>query len=281
MAAIELGQFGVWASQRLLGAEYAGAAARLAEDLGYGTFWLGGSPQLTAVRPLLEATSRIVVATGVVNVWRSEPGQLAAEYAVLARDFPGRLLVGIGISHPESNDGYARPLATMRAFLDGLDRADAPVPHDDLCIAALGPRMLALSAERTRGTHPYFVPAEHARVARDAVGPGRLVAPEVACVVDDDAERARATARRYAVNYLRLRNYVGNLERLGFSPEDVAGEGSDRLIDAVIPHGSPVQIAAAVRAHLAAGADHVCVQPLGEAAIPEHGWTALAEALLR
>jgi probable F420-dependent oxidoreductase len=276
---IALTQFGVWTTYRRIGAENAGEAARLAEDLGYGAFWLGGSPRLPAVRPLLEATERLVVATGIVNVWGYDPAQLAAEHAVLTADFPGRLLLGIGVSHPESNAAYARPLSALRDFLDGLDAAARPVPHAELCLAALAPKTLALSAERTRGTHPYFVPVEHARAARAAVGPDALVAPEVACVVDDDVERARATARTYARPYLRLRNYVGNLERLGYSAEDLAGDGSDRLIDAVVPHGTAADVAAVARAHLDAGADHVCLQPLGEDGIPRAGWAALAAAL--
>jgi probable F420-dependent oxidoreductase len=276
---MDLTTVGVWASRRRLGGEDAAEAARVAEELGYGAFWLGGSPALPMVRPLLQATSRIVVATGIVNVWEYEPAQLAAEHAELTRDFPGRLLLGIGISHPSSNAGYARPLATMRAFLDGLDAAPAPVPHDELCIAALAPKMLALSAERSRGTHPYFVPAEHARVARAAVGPDALVAPEVACVIDADPERARATARQFARTYLRLPNYASNLERLGYTADDLDGEGSDRVIDAVVPHGTVAEVAAALRAHLDAGADHVCVQVLGEEGVPRAGWTALAAEL--
>jgi probable F420-dependent oxidoreductase len=139
--------------------------------------------------------------------------------------------------------------------------------------------MLALSAERTRGTHPYFVPAAHARVARDAVGPDALVAPEVTCVLDDDADRARSTARAFARTYLQLPNYVSNLRRLGYGDDDVTGDGSDRLIDDVVPHGTVADVAAALGAHLAAGADHVCVQVLGEDGVPRSGWSALAAEL--
>jgi probable F420-dependent oxidoreductase len=275
----DLGSFGVWRSLRLLGAGNGGAAARLAEELGFGAFWLGGSPRLADVRPLLEATERIVVATGIVNVWRYEPSLLAREHAALVADFPGRLLLGIGISHPESNEGYARPLETMRAFLDGLDAADPPVPHQELCLAALGPKMLELSAERTRGAHPYFVPVEHTRFAREVLGDGPLLAPELACVLHGRSDRARETAREYARTYLRLSNYVANLHRLGYGPGETNGDGSDALIDAVIPHGSAADVARAAREHLAAGADHVCLQPLGEPGIPRAGWTALADAI--
>jgi probable F420-dependent oxidoreductase len=278
---MELGNFGIWTSLRALGEEHAGEAAKLVQELGYGTFWLGGSPRLPQVRPLLEATESLVVGTSIVNVWAYDPADLAAEYAELERDFPGRLIVGIGIGHPEATSDYARPFTAMKSFLDGLDAAVPSVPHDRQCLAALAPKMLALSAERSLGAIPYFTSTAHTRSARAALGAGVLVAPEVAFVFDEDTERARATARSYAHLYLGLSNYTNNLLATGFSEDDIAGDGSDRLIDAVIPHGSADQIAAAVREHLAAGADHVAVQALGEPGIPRAGWTAVAEALLR
>ena len=167
------------------------------EELGYTAFWLGGSPRLPSVRPLLEATERLVVATSIVNIWAYEPAALAAEYAELARDFPERLLVGIGTGHPEATSDYTRPLSAMRSFLDGLDAADPPLPEDRRALAALAPKMLALSAERSLGALPYFVPLGHTSVARAELGPEPLLAPEIAVVVDDDAERARAAAREY------------------------------------------------------------------------------------
>src|SRR5262249_1701964 len=176
---------------------------------------------------------------------------------------------------------YSKPVTTMRMFLDGLDRASTPVPLDRRCLAALGPRMLDLCAERTRGALPYFVSADHTRFARERIGPDALLATEVACVLEADADRARATAREYAASFLNLRNYAGNLKRFGFTDVDVVDGGSDRLIDAVIPHGTADEIAAAVREHLAAGADHVCLQPVGVDGIPRQEWAALASALLR
>jgi len=277
---MDLTKFGIWTTYRAIGEERAGEAARLVEKLGYGTFWLGGSPRLPWVRPLLEATDRLVVATGIVNVWQYEPAQLAAEHAALTRDFPGRLLLGIGIGHPEATSDYTRPLRTMRRFFDGLDAAPQPVPRDERCVAALGPKMLDLAAARSLGTHPYFVPVEHTRFARDRLGAGALVAPEVTCVVDADAARARATARTFASRYLALRNYAGNLLHVGFTEDDLAGGGSDRLIDAVVPQGDGERIAAAVRAHLDAGADHVCVQAAGVDGVPRREWTELARALI-
>jgi probable F420-dependent oxidoreductase len=277
---MDLGQFGIWTTYRRIGEDRAGEAARLAEDLGYGVFWLGGSPRLPSVRPLLEATEALVIATSIVNIWAYDPAALATEYAALERDFPGRLLVGIGVGHPEATSDYARPLSAMRAFLDGLDAAELPLPPGRRCLAALAPKMLALSAERSLGAIPYFVPVEHTSVARAQLGAGPLLAPELAYVLDTDAGRARTTAREYARLYLRMSNYTNNLLALGSTSEDLAGDGSDRLVDAVIPHGTAAQIAAVVRAHLDAGADHVAVQALGEAGIPRKGWSALAEALL-
>jgi probable F420-dependent oxidoreductase len=250
------------------------------EALGYGALWVGGSPSVEQMRPYLEATSEIPVLTGILNVWQHEPAAVAAAHAELTQDFPGRFVLGIGIGHPEATSDYTRPLATMRAFFDGLDAASPPVPREERLAAALGPKMLDLAAERSLGTHPYFISVEHTRFARERVGDGVLVAPEVAVVVEADAETARGIAREYAQNYLRLRNYTSNLLRFGFTEDDIAGGGSDRLIDAVIPHGSAEAIAEAVREHLDAGADHVCVQPLGHGPEPVEDYRALARALL-
>jgi probable F420-dependent oxidoreductase len=278
---MQLGEIGVWTAYRAIGEQNAGEAAKLVADLGYGAFWLGGSPRLPTVRPLLDATERLVVATGIVNVWQYEPAQLAAERAELARDFPDRLLLGVGIGHPEATSDYSKPLSTMRAFLDGLDAAAIAVPREDRCLAALGPKMLDLCVERSLGTLTYFTPVEHTRFARERVGEHPLIATELACVVDTDADRARAAARKYAELYLGLRNYTSNLRRFGFTDDDIAGGGSDALIDAIIPHGTADQIAAVARAHLDAGADHVCLQPVGVSGIPHEEWTALASALIR
>jgi probable F420-dependent oxidoreductase len=277
---MDLGAVGVWTSYRQIGEENAAEAARFVQDLGFGTFWLGGSPRLPSVRPLLEATDRLVVATGIVNVWSYDPAELSAEYLHLAEEFPDRLLVGIGIGHPEATSQYATPMAAMRAFLDGLDQAETPLPRDRRCLAALGPKMLELCRTRSRGAHTYFVPVAHTRAARAELGDDALLAPELACVVDDDSESARAKARRYAELYLGLRNYTNNLLRHGFTEDDISGRGSDRLIDAVIPHGGPEDIAAVAREHLDAGADHVCLQPVGVRGIPREEWTALARELL-
>jgi probable F420-dependent oxidoreductase len=278
---MDLGKFGVWTTFRAIGEDQAGTAARLVEELGYSVFWLGGSPRLPSVRPLLEATESLVVATSIVNVWAYDPAQLAAEYAALARDFAERLLVGIGIGHPEAASDYSKPLSAMSAFLGGLDRAEPPLPRDRRCLAALAPKMLSLSAERSLGAIPYFVPVAHTKAARAHLGAGVLLAPEVAFVLDGSAERARVAAREYARPYLGMSNYTNNLLRLDLTPDDIAVGGSDRLIDAVVPHGTADEIAAVVSAHLDAGADHVAVQAVGEPGIPRQAWTALAEAMFR
>jgi probable F420-dependent oxidoreductase len=276
---IELGQFGLWTSYRAIGEENAGEAARLAARLGYGTFWLGGSPNPARVTPLLAATERLTAATGIVNVWQEEPHTVAAERAQLQAGYPDRFMLGIGIGHPEATSDYARPLAAMRNFLDGLDDAQRPVPREGRVLAALGPKMLDLARDRAAGTHTYFVGPEHTRFARERVGPARLVAPEMACVLDTDVARARVTAREYAKLYLGLSNYTNNLLRHGFDESDIADGGSDRLIDTVIPHGSAEEIAAAARTHLDAGADHVCLQTVGVRGVPVEQWTELASAL--
>jgi len=277
---VNLGKIGVWTSYRAFGIERAGEAAKLAEQLGYGAWWVGGSPHVPDVRPVLEATSTLVAATGILNVWINDPAETAAADAALRAEHPGRFLLGIGIGHPEATSDYRRPLATMRSFLDGLDTSPTPPPAEQRCLAALGPQMLDLARERAAGTHSYFVPVEHTRFARERLGPGRLVAPELACVIDTDPVRARAVARGYAKLYLGLRNYTHNLLAFGFTEGDIDGGGSDRLIDAIIPHGTAEQIAEVVRGHLDAGADHVCLQPLGEEGIPRESWTALAKVLI-
>jgi probable F420-dependent oxidoreductase len=270
-----LGQIGIWRRH-----QEGTALVGEIEALGFSALWIGGSPSLADVRPFLAGSSALTVATGILNVWQHDPTEVAAQRAELEDGFGGRFLLGVGIGHPEATSDYRRPLATMRRFLDGLDAAPTPVPRDRRAIAALGPKMLDLAAQRTLGTHTYFVTPEHTRFARERVGPGALVAPELAVVVEADAEEARRHARAYAATYLGLRNYTANLLRFGFTERDLEDGGSDRLIDAVVPHGPPEAIADAARAHLEAGADHVCLQPLGHGPAPREDYRALARALL-
>jgi probable F420-dependent oxidoreductase len=216
----------------------------------------------------------MVVATGIANVWTYDPLDLASEYAELERDFPGRVLVGIGIGHPEATSDYTRPLTAMRGFLDVLDRPESRIPQERRVLAALAPKMLALSAERALGAAPYFVPVAHTRYAREQLGPGPLLAPELAFAL-----AGPEPAREYASLYLSLSNYTNNLLRHGYTEADIANGGSDRLIDEVVPNGDVEHIAAIARAHFDAGADHVVLQAVGEPGIPRAGWSRLAEAL--
>ena len=269
-----LGQFGIWRRYQ----EGLGLVSEL-EALGFGALWVGGSPSLGEARPCLEATSTMTIATGILNVWRHEPEDVAAGHAQLRGDFGDRFLLGIGVGHPEKTSEYMKPLTKMSEFLDGLDAADAPVPREERIVAALRPKMLELSAERSLGAHPYFTTPEHTRFARAHVGPEALVAPEVAVVVDPDPETGRASAREYAALYLGLTNYVSNLLLFGFTEQDIGDGGSDRLIDAVVPHGSAEEIAETVQEHFDAGADHVCLQPVGHGSENLDDYRALARAL--
>jgi probable F420-dependent oxidoreductase len=254
--------------------------ARTIEELGYRTLWLGGSPasDLRAAEALLDATRGLVVATGIVNIWRSDAAELADAYHRIEARHPGRLLLGIGSGHREATPERVRPLDAMARYLDVLDERRVPVAARVL--SALGPRMLAMAAERSAGTHPYLtVPAQTAE-GRDAIGAGALVAPEQTVVLDEDPASARATARAFLANYLRMSNYTGNMRRGGFTEADLADGGSDRLVDAIVAHGDAGELAAAVTAHLDAGADHVCVQVLPANGDVVPALRAIAERLL-
>ena len=267
---MELGRIGVWRSKR-----HGPGDLKQLEALGYTAFWIGGSPSVEEARPYLEDSTSLTVATGILNVWQHTPADVARAHARMREEFGDRFLLGIGIGHPEATSDYKRPLKTMREFFDGLQ-----LPSQQLVAAALGPKMLDLAAERSLGTHPYFITPDHTRFARERVGAGVLVAPEVAVVVEPDAETARRHAREFATLYLGLQNYTSNLLKFGFTDSDIRDGGSDRLIDAVIPHGSAEQIAEAIRAHFEAGADHVCVQVLGHGPHPARDYEELAKALL-
>jgi probable F420-dependent oxidoreductase len=255
-----LGRLGIWRW-------WSGVTPELAaglERLGFGALWLGGSPSgdLVAAEQVLDATTTLTVATGIVNVWQDrDPGKVASSFARVEARHPGRFLLGVGIGHPEVSKEYARPYETLVSYVDGL--LGGGVPADSLVLAALGPRVLRLAAERTAGAHPYLVPPEYTRQAREIIGAGPLLAPEQKAVLETDPEKARAIGRpRVQFPYLAAVNYRSNLRRLGWSDEDMDNGGSDELIDALVASGSDDQVAARVTAHLDAGADHVCVQLL-------------------
>jgi len=286
---MQLGRIGVWARELRAGEESARreAAARL-EELGYGTLWFpggAGDDSMACAGVLLDATTRATVATGITNIWTEAPADVAAAHARLAERHDRRFLLGLGISHrplvERVGGNYDKPFSAMVAYLDALDAAPEPPPHDEIVIAALGPRMLRLCAERTAGTHPYLTTPEHTRVARETVGPDKVVAPEQGVVLERDPERARALARGFLTPYLRLPNYANNWRRHGFTDDDIRDEGSDRLVDALIAWGDEEAIAARVREHLDAGADHVCIQVIhDEDGLPVRQWERLAEALI-
>ncbi|GHC90963.1 LLM class F420-dependent oxidoreductase [Nocardiopsis terrae] len=256
---VALGRHGVWLPHQYVDEDVAAEVERL----GYGTLWVGGSPtsELEPVATALAATSRLAVATGIVNIWSAPAEEVADAYRRLEAAYPGRFLLGIGAGHRETDGGEAvRPLRGMREYLDVLDAEG--VPGNRRVLAALGPKMLELSAERAAGSHPYLVTPEHTRTAREVLGEGPLLAVEHKAVLGGDSAETRRAAREGMSFYLGIRNYAANLARLGFTSGDLADGGSDALVDALVAQGSAREAAAALDAHLTAGADHVVVQPL-------------------
>jgi len=266
---MKLSGVGIWSSQLRYGdpRESAEAAAEL-EELGYEAVWIPdiGGPLLDVAHKLLGSTERIVVATGILNLWMHAPADVATWHAGLTTAHSDRFLLGIGVSHPAMVDGdepgrYRKPLAAMNAFLDALDAAEQPLPRDKRVLAALGPKMLALAAARAAGAHPYLVTPEHTQTAREALGPGPLLVPEQTVILCDTAAQARAIGNEWLSSYLALPNYANNFLRSGFSSDDITSI-SDRLFDAVIAWGDEEAITRRIRDHRAAGADHVCIQVL-------------------
>lgn len=237
--------------------------SRQIEELGYGTIWLGGSPEhLKPVRKVLEATKSITVATGIVNIWNTSAAAIADEFLEIENDFPGRFYLGIGAGHPEATAVYRKPYEAVSEYLDVLDEKRVPVNRR--LLAALGPKMLRLSADRALGAHPYLTPPQHTEIARETLGDGVLLAPEHKVVVNTDPAAAREIGRPPVDQpYLHLRNYTANLKRLGWTDADIENGGSDALIDALVAHGDAASVRSQVDAHLAAGADHVAIQVLG------------------
>jgi probable F420-dependent oxidoreductase len=273
-----LGTYGVF--RRF--SELTPAFAAELERLGYGAIWVGSSPDgdLRVIEDYLDATTTIMVATGIVNIWKDAPEPVAASFHRIEQRHPGRFLLGIGVGHPEATGArYAKPYEAMVAYLDALD--EAHVPMDRRVLAALGPRVLKLAADRTAGAHPYLVTPEHTRRARAIVGPGVLLAPEQRVVIATDPERARAIGRPTVEKpYLGLSNYTRNLRSLGFTDADLAGAGSDRLIDELVVYGDAAAIAAGLTRHIEAGANHVAINLItGPDEDPLAGFATMASAL--
>jgi probable F420-dependent oxidoreductase len=255
---LDLGRFGVWT-----GGPVTPDQAADIEKLGYGAVWVGASPaaDLAFVEPILENTETLQVATGIVNVWASPAAEVAESYHRIENAYPGRFLLGVGIGHPEHTDEYRKPYDVLVEYLDALDAAK--VPTSRRVIAALGPKVLKLSAQRSAGAHPYLTTPQHTGLARNIVGPSVFLAPEHKVVLSTDADEARAVGRQTVEFYLDLSNYVNNWKRLGFTDDDVSKPGSDKLIDAVVAHGDADAVAAKLTEHLDNGADHVAIQVLG------------------
>lgn len=254
----DLGRFGVWT-----GGPVTPEQAVEIEKLGYGAVWVGASPpaDLAFAEPILEATSTLQLATGIVNIWNADAETVAESYHRIEKAFPGRFLLGVGVGHPEHTQEYTKPYTALVDYLDALDAKT--VPTSRRVIAALGPKVLELAKNRSAGAHPYLTTPEHTAQARELVGNSVFLAPEHKVVLTTDAEKARELGRKTVGFYLGLSNYVNNWRRLGFTSDDVEQPGSDKLIDAVVAYGSPEAIAARLTEHLDAGADHVAVQVLG------------------
>ncbi|MGA5699063.1 LLM class F420-dependent oxidoreductase [Peterkaempfera bronchialis] len=282
----DIGRFGLWSAELrsddpALGGEIGEAAAEL-EELGYGALWVGGSSSVEHAARLVRATSRITVANGILSIWQHDAPTVARQFAELDQERPGRFVLGLGASHAKLAEAYHRPYSAMRDYLDALDAAPTPVPAERRVLAALGPRMLALSGERAAGAHPYLVTAEYTAQARQELGPEPLLAPDLKVVLESDRDRALGIARGFLARYLALPNYTANLERLGFTEDDFRDGGSDRLVDAVFAWGDADAIRKRVDEFHAAGADHVALQVVdggGHTALPRAGWRRLAEIL--
>ncbi|MFT3966938.1 MAG: TIGR03620 family F420-dependent LLM class oxidoreductase [Sphingobium sp.] len=283
-----IGRIGIWSMELRFGdqGQAAEAVAEL-DELGYGALWVPGGigGDLTGdLQRLLSASSRITLASGILNIWKHEAADVAAWWKGLPVDYRSRLLLGLGVSHSHivgENYAKVKPLTLMRSYIDALD--DAGVPGEALCLAALGPKMLELARDRTAGVHPYLVTPDHSAIARAAVGPERLVAPEQGVVLESDPARARELARKALSQYQAYPNYRNSWLRLGFTEAEI-DSADDRLVDALFAWGSVDRIKARVDAHFDAGADHVCLQVVTGAgldiAAARPAWRELAAALI-
>ena len=296
---VDIGRIGIWTGvMDVLPIDEARAAAREVEELGYGALWIpetvGRDPFLLAAM-LLDATESLPLATGIANIYARDAMTTANVMRTLEESHPGRFLMGLGVSHHTlvnwvRKHDYSKPYSFMAEYLEFMEnslwRASVGSPElpGNAVLAALGPKMLALAADKTAGAHPYFTTPDHTATAREVMGPDALLAPEQMCVLSTDADEARAVARKNMAVYLALPNYANNLKRLGFTDDDLADGASDRLVDTIVVWGDDATIAARVAEHHAAGADHVCVQVLTDdprdAAAVREGWRHLAPALL-
>ncbi|HEY5680339.1 MAG TPA: TIGR03620 family F420-dependent LLM class oxidoreductase [Pseudomonadales bacterium] len=271
---MKLGKLGVWYFLDGLPADAAAAAAQRIEELGYSALWI---PEATGRNPMVHAswllanTKQLIVATGIANIYHREPGVTVSAQKALAEQSGDRFLLGIGVSHKPFVEGvrgltYGPPVASMRDYLDKMAAAPytsvPPAEDPPTVIAALGPKMLALAAEKTAGAHPYFVSPDHTAMASEVLGPDKWLCVEQKVILETDPSRARELARPAAQMYLALPNYRNNWLRMGFTEADLGNGGSDRFIDATFAWGSAAQVEARIREHFDAGATHVCIQPV-------------------
>lgn len=287
MAVPAIGKIGIWSLELRFGdKQQSNEAAAELDELGFGALWIPGGIDDGApadVERLLAATSRTTIATGILNIWKHDPARLAAWFASLPESDRARTLLGLGVSHgPIIGEQWGKPLSVTRAFLDGLDAAG--MPRENLCLAALGPKMAALAGERTAGAHPYLVTPEHTAQSRAILGPGKLLAPEQGVILERDPTKARELALGALTHYRMLPNYRNNWKRLGFTEAEIEA-CDDRLLNALFAIGGPQEAAARVKAHLDAGADHVCLQVIAGAQgagfdVLRPLWRDLAAALL-
>lgn len=290
----DIGRVGIWyGGIDALTTPEAKRAAQVVEELGFGALWVAeavGRDPFVSSAVLLSATTRLPLATGIANIYARDPMTMLAGQKTLAEAYPGRFLLGLGVSHHHlvarvRQHDYSKPYSYMVDYLDRMDSAlfMARAADDDggRVLAALGPKMLELSAAKANGAHPYFTTPEHTSTARGILGADALLAPEQMVVLETDATEARRIARAGMAVYLRAPNYLNNLRRLGFGDDDFADGGTDRLVDAIVAWGTEEQVARRVGEHHAAGADHVCVQVLQDGmSMPEAQWRRLAPALL-
>ncbi|HEY2651662.1 MAG TPA: LLM class F420-dependent oxidoreductase [Solirubrobacteraceae bacterium] len=250
---VDIGRFGIWVSSR--SPSMTPELAQEIESLGFGTIWLGSSAtNLDPPERFLDSTSRIAVATAIVNMWASPSAEVGASYHRVVAKHPGRFLLGVGIGHPEANAGYHSPYQTILNYLDDLDAAG--VPKQGRLLAALGPRTIRLAGERTAGAHPFMTTPAHTRQARSILGAGPLLAPEQKVVLSTDADYAHSIGRQRFGPVLRMVNYRNSMARMGFAAEQVEN-ASDEVLDAVIAYGTADDLVGRLNAHLDAGADHV------------------------
>lgn len=280
---MRLGRLGLWSVELRTGdpGQIRDAAAEL-DELGYGTLWipgLGGGDVTGDSARLLAATRSVTVATGVINIWRHDPARTAADHRLLGARYGHRSVLGLGVGDADAASAAGqpfRPLTQLRTYLDRLDQAETPVPPGERMLAAMGPKLTELAAGRAAGVHPFLVTPEATAHSRGLLGAGPLLAPYQAVVLERDPARARAAARGFLGMFLGLDHYARSLRRQGFTDGDLAGGGSDRLIDAMVARGDVAAVERRVRAHHDAGADHVCLHVLGGGGMPRRQWRELA-----